>query len=92
MDRQIAETHALAILGWIARDDDRIGAFLGQTGTDPADLRARAGDGDFLASLMDFVLSDDQTVLAAAEACGLAPEDMQTIRAMLPGGDAPHWT
>ena len=92
MDRQVAETHAIAILGWLAGDEAKIGAFLAQSGTAPTDLRGRVGDAEFLASVVDFILSDDETVLAAAEACGLRPEDVLTIRALLPGGDAPHWT
>ncbi|MEM9756519.1 MAG: DUF3572 domain-containing protein [Pseudomonadota bacterium] len=87
-----AETDALHALGWLAADPDLLSVFLGASGTDASDLRARAGDRDFLASLMDFILMDDAWVLACADANGWPPEHVARIRQRLPGGDLPNWT
>ncbi len=90
--RESAETVALRALGWIAGDAERLGAFLGASGLDPATLRARAADPEMLASVLDFLLADDAQVLAFAADAGLAPEAALRARAALPGGDLPHWT
>jgi len=87
-----AETAALAALGWLVAQDDLIATFLGVTGASEADLRTRAAEPEFLASVLDFILMDDVRVLDWAAAAGRRPEDMAWIRARLPGGDSPDWT
>jgi hypothetical protein len=92
MKQETAETGALRVLGWLAGEDDLLPVFLGATGTSMEDLRARAGDPEFLASLLDFVLMDDAWVLSCAGALDLPPEDIMTMRQALPGGMLPSWT
>ncbi len=59
MNREQAEIEALNVLSWLAGREDLIPVFLGSTGTSESDMRERAGDADFLASVVDFVLMDD---------------------------------
>lgn len=92
MKQEIAETGALRVLAWLAGEEDLLPVFLGATGTSMADLRARAGDPDFLASLLDFVLMDDVWVLSCAGALDLPPGDIMAMRQALPGGIQPSWT
>ncbi len=92
MQQEIAETHALTLLAWLAGDEELVPLFMGATGSSEADMRARAGEPEFLASLMDFLLMDDQWVLKGAEATGIRAEDFAMIRAGLPGGALPNWT
>lgn len=93
MNRRIsAETVALQALGWLAGQEDLWGVFLGATGASAADLRARAEDPEFLASVLDFVLMDDAWICAFAADSGLDPSDVAPARAALPGGGLPHWT
>jgi hypothetical protein len=92
MTQELAETRALAVLGWIAGQDALLPTFLGATGTSEGDLKARAGEAEFLAAVMDFLLMDDAWVIDCATDLGWRPEDMLRIRAALPGGDLPHWT
>lgn len=93
MNRQeSAQTLALQALGWIASDDERFGAFLAQGGLDAGALRARAADPMIHAAVLDFLLSDDNLVMAFCADTGLAPEEPLRARADLPGGDAPFWT
>ena len=66
--------------------------FLGATGVSEADLRARAAEPDFLASVMDFLLMDDAWVISCAQNFNWPPEHLAEIRAALPGGDLPNWT
>ena len=92
LPRDAAETLALTALGWIAADEERAGAFLGMAGATPEDLRARAQDPEFLGFVLDFLLADEEALLAFCEAEGLAPDRPMRARAGLPGGDLPHWT
>lgn len=90
--RDGAEILALKALGWIAADPDRLGAFLGATGTSVDELRVRAGAPEFLLSVLDFLLMDDASVVAFCEAEGFAYTDPMAARQALPGGAETHWT
>ena len=92
MTPQAAETVALSALGWIAADEARAGAFLGAAGASPSDLRARASEPEFLGFVLDFLLADEEALLAFCAEANLAPEAPFRARHTLPGGDAPHWT
>ncbi|ABD56047.1 DUF3572 domain-containing protein [Jannaschia sp. CCS1] len=92
MQQDFAETQALALLAWLAGEEDILPLFMSATGVGEDDLRARAGEPEFLASVMDFLLMDDAWVLRGAEATGIGAQEFAMIRAGLPGGDLPNWT
>ncbi|MEL6913453.1 MAG: DUF3572 domain-containing protein [Pseudomonadota bacterium] len=92
MQRQAAETMALGALGWLVGNEDLLPVFLGSTGTSEADLRARAGEAEFLGSVLDFILMDDAWVVALCDAQGWASTDLAAARAALPGGAQVNWT
>lgn len=92
MARNDAETLGARMLGWMAEDDDRFGRFLATTGMGLADIKQRAGDPEFLGFVIDFLLSDEATLMACCEALAIAPDQPMRARAALPGGDLPHWT
>lgn len=92
MQQDFAETRALALLAWLAGEEEILPLFMGATGVSEDDLRARAGEAEFLASVMDFLLMDDAWVIRGAEATGIAATDFAMIRAALPGGTLPNWT
>lgn len=92
MGRDEAEALALQALGWLAAQDDLLGVFMGSAGVSSDDLKARAGDPDLLAAVLDFLLMDDQWVSGFAEATGRAPDAPMRARMALPGGDVPNWT
>ncbi len=76
----------------MASDDGLIGPFLAATGASPDEVRARAADPDFHLAILDFLLQDDQRVIAFCDAHGLAYTEPMQARAALPGGELPHWT
>lgn len=92
MQQEMAETVALKALGWLAGNEELLPVFLGATGADMQDLRARAAEPAFLASVLDFILMDDAWVLGFAEAEGLPGTAAMQARAALPGGATVHWT
>ena len=86
--RQVAEIVAVQALSFIAGDPERLGAFLAESGIGPETLRNAASEPHFLASVLDFVLRDDATVKAFADASQLHPTTIAAARQAL--GD-PHW-
>ncbi|WP_439137939.1 DUF3572 domain-containing protein [Roseicyclus sp.] len=92
MKQEMAEIRAMGMLGWLAGQAELLPVFLGATGASEDDLRARAGEAEFLASVVDFVMMDDVWVIDCATDQGWPPEQIMAIRAALPGGDLPSWT
>jgi hypothetical protein len=86
--REVAEIVAIQALSFLAGDSARLGRFLAETGIGPETLRGAAADPQFLAGVLDFVLKDEATVKAFAEASGLHPTNVAAAREVL--GD-PHW-
>jgi hypothetical protein len=91
-EQELAETEALTMLTWLAGHEDLFTAFLAGTGASVADVAAKAAQPAFLASVVDFVMSEDNHVIAWAEAAGRRPETAMQIRAGLPGGAVWNWT
>jgi len=92
MQREMAETVAAQALGWLAGDSDLLGTFMGATGVGLDDLRARSGEAQFLASVLEFVMMDDAWVVGFCDSAGLPYEAPMRARAALPGGGEVHWT
>ncbi len=90
--QESAQTLALQVLGWLAEDEDRLGAFMASGGLDQGSLRQQAADPLLHAAVLDFLLSDETMLLAFCAENGVKPEIPMQARALLPGGDAPFWT
>jgi hypothetical protein len=90
--REVAEIVAVQALSFLAGDPQRLGAFLAESGIGPETLRSAAADPHFFASVLDFVLRDDATVKAFANASQLDPTNVAAARQVLGEelGD-PHW-
>jgi hypothetical protein len=80
-----AQTVALRALSAILADDDQLQAFFAFTGADGAGLAAEANNPVFLGAVLDFVLQDDQRVIAVATECDLDPTEIAPLRHHLPG-------
>ncbi len=85
MTQESAEAVGLKVLLFIVEDESRLARFLRETGVDPADLRARAGETDMLAALLGHLLEDESQLLVFASGAGVAPVDVHSARAMLGG-------
>lgn len=90
--KESAEVLAIEALGWLASDEDLMPVFLGSTGASVGELRDRAQEPEFLASVLDFLLQDDAWITRFSDASGHAPEMLLRARAALPGGAAVNWT
>ena len=87
-----AETIALQALGWLVGNDDLCPIFLGATGGSIDDLRDRATDPAFQASVLEFITMDDNWVMAFCDSVSLAYDQPLMARFALPGAEAVHWT
>lgn len=92
VSRTNAEVIGLKAVGWLAANDELLPVFLGATGADEAQFRAGLGDPDFQGSVLDFLLMDDAWITAFCEAEALPYSAPMEARAVLPGGEAVHWT
>ena len=86
--REVAEIVAIQALSFVAGDPERLGAFLAESGIGPETLRGAAADPQFLASVLDFVMRDDATVKAFAEASELHPTNIAAAHQAL---NDPQW-
>ncbi|MFN3614377.1 MAG: DUF3572 domain-containing protein [Rubrimonas sp.] len=92
MNSEAAERLGALALAWMAQDDELLGPFMAASGADPTHLRAMAAEPEFLGFVLDFVLQEDSRVTRFAAFADVRPEDVARARALLPGGDQPHWT
>jgi Protein of unknown function (DUF3572) len=92
MRQETAETEALRVLAWLAGQDELFGTFLAATGATHAQVASAAADSAFLGAVLDFLLQQDDWVLAYAQDTGTEPGVPMMARAYLPGGEAWHWT
>jgi len=92
MDQKQAEVRALSVLVWLVANEELLPVFLGATGASESDLRVRAGESEFLGSVLDFVMMDDAWVMAYCDGAGLPYETLMRARQALPGGADVNWT
>src|ERR1700732_5561073 len=81
--REVAEIVAIQALSFVAGEPERLGQFLAESGIGPETLRSAASDPQFLVSVLDFVLRDDETVKAFASASQLHPTNIAAARQAL---------
>ncbi len=79
-----AEAVALKAIAFIAADEELLSRFVALTGCGADDIRQRIQDPGFLGGVLDFILTDEPTLLAFAEAAELAPETPMAARNRLP--------
>lgn len=77
------ETLAIAVLGFLAEDGERLGRFLALTGIDPGQIRVAAREEGFLASVLDHILADEALLLAFAANARVRPETIASARQRL---------
>jgi len=92
MNQTQAELFAAGILGWLANDHARIGAFLASTGMAPSELHAAVAEPSFLLAVIDFLMADEAMLLDCCAALEAPPTRPAAARAAMPGGENVHWT
>lgn len=82
-----AQGLAVAALGFIAAEPERLGRFLALSGIGPASIRAAAREPQFLAGVLDHITSDERLLLAFAAENDIDPEAVMRARDVLAGPD-----
>ena len=85
MNREDAEGFAIAALGFIAGDAERLGRFLAVTGLGPETLRQAARDKAFLGQVLSFLAEDEPLLLAFAADLGENPMRIAEAHRFLAG-------
>ena len=76
---------AIAALGFLAADEERLARFLALTGLGPQSLRAAAGEPGFLLSVLEHVVADEDLLVAFADENEIDPQDVERARWALAG-------
>ena len=92
MESNRAEMIALQALGWLAANDDLWPTFLGSTGAAAEDVRDRAAEPAFLASVLEFLTMNDEWVVAFCDTANIAYDTPLRARYALPGAEKVEWT
>ncbi|MFQ1701756.1 DUF3572 domain-containing protein [Loktanella agnita] len=92
MNSDQAQVIALQALAWLAGNEELCPIFLGATGGSVDDMRARATDPAFQASVLEFITMDDAWVIAFCDHAALKYELPMQARYALPGAAQVHWT
>lgn len=92
MKQDFAETIGMQALAWLAGHDELLPVFLGATGAGLDEIKARAGDPDLLASVLDFVCMDDAWISDFTASAGLSRDQPMMARQILSGAAGMHWT
>jgi uncharacterized protein DUF3572 len=82
-----AEGLAVAALGFIAAEPERLGRFLALSGIGPDSIRAAARESQFLAGVLDHITSDERLLLAFATENDIDPEAVMRARDVLADPD-----
>jgi Protein of unknown function (DUF3572) len=82
-----AEILALECLGWLAGEEEAIQRFLSQSGIDSATLREAAGSPGLGAAVLDFLLGNEDLLLAFCESAAISPKAVHQARHRLAGDE-----
>ena len=69
-----AKIIALKALGFLVSAPDRAGRFLKLSGVEPSHLRAKAGDRQFLAGVVEHLLADESLLMVFAQENDVDPK------------------
>jgi hypothetical protein len=72
-------------LSWLAGEPARLSRFLDVTGLTPDSIRTAASEPHFLASVLEYLLQDEQLLVAFAAEAALAPTEVERARHTLAG-------
>ena len=83
---EFAESIAISALGFLASDTDRLEQFLTLSGLTPDQVRVAASDPNFLAGVLQHLLSDEKLAAGFAQEAGLKAEELAAAAHLLATG------
>ncbi len=91
MKAEKAELIGLTAITWLVGNDELLPVFMGASGAGVEDLKEGAGNAEFLAAVLDFILMDDDWVMQFCQENDLPYDIIQKARFALPGGAQMNW-
>lgn len=91
MDNETAQALALQSVAFILEEDTLRDRFLALSGLDGSDIRVRVQDQEFLASILEFLISFEPDLIACADALEEKPESLVAAWRSLGGGKGQEW-
>ncbi len=88
MAAQEAQFLAIEGLNFIANDRETLDRFMSLTGIAPHDLRVAAGEPEFLAGILSFLMDHEAVLLAFAASAGISPHHVASAHLALSGTPA----
>jgi Protein of unknown function (DUF3572) len=88
---ETAFSYAHSAVSFILADDPLRERFLALSGLAPDELHGRIEDTDFLASVLEFLISHDPDLIAFAQAHNFKPENVVAAWRQLGGGVGQEW-
>ena len=85
IDREAARGLAIQALEYLAREPEQLGRFLALSGLDPTTIRTAARQPEFLAGVLEYVMSDERLVMAFTASLEIPPDRVAEARAVLSG-------
>jgi hypothetical protein len=85
ISRQDGADLAVAALGFLASEPDRLSRFLDLCGLGPHNLRAAAADPSFLTAVLDYIVGDEPLLIGFAADQSLPPERVVAARRAMDG-------
>jgi hypothetical protein len=82
---QMHEETAFLATSFIVAQEELLSQFLSLSGANLPDLKSRLQDPDFLGSILDFILNQDELLLAFCAQSNLTPQNVWKARASFPG-------
>ena len=91
MNENTASTLALSAISFIVANDVLRDRFLAMTGLDGNELKERLAEEDFLASVLEFLISHEPDLIDFAESIEEKPELIVRAWRQLGGGAGQEW-
>jgi hypothetical protein len=85
LDIDGAEGIAIAALGFLASEPERLARFMALSGITPDELRRQARSRQMQAAILDHMLADESLLLVFAAGAGLPPERIAPAADLLRG-------
>lgn len=92
MNEQLAEIVAIGALEWLVANEELLPVFLGASGATIDQVKENAGNPELLASVLEFVMNDDEWVKECCDKNEWPHDTLMQARLSLPGGAVISWT
>ncbi|KZK79594.1 DUF3572 domain-containing protein [Pseudovibrio ascidiaceicola] len=81
-----AQEIAIGALTFLGSEPEQLGRFLSLAGIGPQEIRDAAAEPGFLAGVLEFLMQDEQLLLAYTESVGVRPTMIAAAHLKLAGG------